>query len=286
MTPDATQPAGTLYVTDRRTGRIYEPPIVDGAIQAIDLRQIKVNPDDFGLMTYDPGYMNTAALQKLYHFYRWRHGHPGYRGYPIEELAERARSWRPLTSSSMANCPTRDAARPSGSIKSPTTRCSMRTPRSSWMDSGTTPIPWACSSAPWRRSPPFTRNPKHVFEADVRRKQIFRLIAKVPTVAAFAYRHITGMPFSYPDNDLSYTGNFLNMLFKRTELKYQPEPGARSRPGRPVHPARRPRAELLHQFDAHGRQRADRSVLLAGRLRPRPCTGRCTAAPTRPSCGC
>ena len=110
---------------------------------------------------------------------------------------------------------------------------------------------------------------KQIFNAESRLKQIHRLIAKTPTIAAFAYRHSIGRPYVYPDNDLSFTGNFLNMLFKMTEVKYQPNAEARARARRAVHPARRSRAELLDQLDARDRQLARRSVLGAGRRRRR-----------------
>ena len=111
----------------------------------------------------------------------------------------------------------------------------------------------------------FYPDAKQIFDEESRKKQIHRLIAKVPTIAAYAYRHSIGRPYIYPDNDLSFTGNFLNMLFRMTELKYQVEPGARARARRAVHPARRSRAELQHQRDARHRQLARRSVLGDGR---------------------
>src|SRR5437588_330521 len=121
--------ADTLSITDNRTGKTYEIPIKDGTIKALDLRQIKVDGDDFGLMTYDPAFMNTAS----------------------------------------------------------------------------------CRSA-------------ITFDAECRQKQIYRLVAKMSTISAFGYRHMVGMPYAYPDNDLSYPGNFLNMMFKTTEVKYTPHP--------------------------------------------------------------
>ena len=132
----------------------------------------------------------------------------------------------------------------------------------------------------------FYRDAKNVFDEESRRRQSLRLIAKVPSIAGYAYRHSIGRPYVYPDNDLSFTGNFLNMLFKMTELKYKPKPGPRARARRALHPARRSRAELQHERDA--RASAARTSTRIRRLpaRPRRCTARCTAAPTKPCCGC
>ena len=120
-----------------------------------------------------------------------------------------------------------------------------------------------------------------IHDLESRRLQTRRLIGKMPTLAAFAYRHTRGLPYVYPDNELSYTGNFLSMLFKMTELQLQAQSGARARARRAVHPARRSRAELLDQRDALGRQLAGRSLLGRRRRRSRRSTARCTAAPTR-----
>ena len=117
--------------------------------------------------------------------------------------------------------------------------------------------------------------------ADTRRLQIVRLIAKMPTLAAFAYRHSLGLPYNYPDNELSYTGNFLNMLFKATEPKFHPNADPRARPRSALHPARRSRAELLHQRRPRSRVLAGRPLLRPGRRAWPRSTGRCTAVPTK-----
>ena len=128
------------------------------------------------------------------------------------------------------------------------------------------PIRWACSSAPWARSRPSIRTPRDIFSEESRRLQTLRLIAKVPSIAAYAFRHSIGRPFNQPDNDLSYAGNFLNMLFRMTELKYNAAPGARAGARRALHPARRPRAELQHaaSMRAIGSSHADPYSALAG----------------------
>ena len=132
----------------------------------------------------------------------------------------------------------------------------------------------------------FYPDAKDIFDTEARWKQIYRLIAKVPTIAAFAYRHNVGMPYAYPDNDLSYEGNFLNMMFKTTESKLQAESGPRTSAQRALHSARRSRTELQHQRDAQHRQRAHRSVFRHWPVRRRRSMARCTAAPTRWCCGC
>ena len=132
----------------------------------------------------------------------------------------------------------------------------------------------------------FYPDAKNIFSSESRRLQTIRLIAKVPTIAAYAYRHSIGRPYNLPDNDLSYAGNFLNMLFRMTEPKYTAEPGARARARRAVHPARRSRAELQHEHDA--RTSAARRPIRTRRspAPPRRSTARCTAARTKPCCGC
>ena len=127
----------------------------------------------------------------------------------------------------------------------------------------------------------FYPDAKDIMNLESRRLQTRRLIGKMPTLAACAYRHTRGLPYVYPDNELSYTGNFLSMLFKMTELQVQAQPDARARARHAVHPARRSRAELLGQRDARGRQLAGRSVFVPSRRRSRRSTARCTAAPTK-----
>src|SRR5256714_10665455 len=213
----------TLTIMDNRTGKQYELPVKDGTIRAMDLRQIKTGDEDFGLMTYDPAFMNTASCKSSITFIDGDKGVLEYRGYPIEQLAEQStylevaylllygelpneaqlRQWtQHITHHTFINENIKKVldgfhynAHPMGMFESMVAALSTFYPES-----------------------------KNIEDADCRQKQIYRLIAKVPTIAAFAFRHRIGLPYSYPDNDLSYEGNFLNMMFKTTELKFKPNP--------------------------------------------------------------
>jgi citrate synthase len=213
----------TLTITDNRTGRTYEIPIENETIRAADLRQIKVNPDDFGMMTYDPGYMNTAACRSSITFIDGDKGVLEYRGYPIEQLAENSTFLETAYLIIHGELPTQEEL--NQWVYQITHHTILNEHTKKLMDGfryDAHPMGMFVSTIASLST--FYPEAKNIFDENVRRKQMYRLIAKVPTVAAFAYRHNTGMPFVYPDNDLSYTGNFLNMLFKRTELRYKPNP--------------------------------------------------------------
>jgi citrate synthase len=216
-------PKDTLTITDNRTGKTYEIPIEHGAIRALDLRQIKTDPADFGLMTYDPGYLNTASCKSSITFIDGDRGILHYRGYPIEQLAEKSNFLETAYLIMYGELPTRAQFEEwryqitHHTILNENTKKLMDGFRYDAHPMGMFISTVAALST-------FYPESKNIFDEQVRRKQIYRLIAKVPTIAAFSYRHNEGMPYAYPDNDLSYTGNFLNMLFKRTELKYQPDP--------------------------------------------------------------
>ncbi|MFQ5747236.1 MAG: citrate synthase [Gemmatimonadota bacterium] len=222
--------ADTLTITDNRTGKQYEVPIMYGtydkqgsAIPAMALRDIKVSDDDFGLTTYDPGFANTASCKSGVTFIDGGAGVLRYRGYRIEELAEKSSYLEvaylilhgELPSQEQLDAWTyeithhtiihenvkklmegfRHDAHPMGMLVSTVAALS-------------TFYPEAC----------------HIHDEDCRRKQIHRLIAKIPTIAAFAYRHSIGLPYAYPDNDLSYAGNFLNMMYRISQPRYEPNP--------------------------------------------------------------
>ncbi len=216
-------PKDTLTVVDNRTNKTYTIPIKDDCIRAMDLRQIKVNADDFGMMTYDPAFMNTASCYSKVTFIDGDKGILRYRGYPIEELAEHCTfldvaylllhgelpdarqsvEWKnKITHHTMVHETTRHFveryrydAHPMGMLVSTIAALSTVYPEA-----------------------------KNVLDAETRWHQIVRLIAKVPTLAAYSYRHHLGLPFVYPDNDLSYTENFMNMLWKMVEPKYSANP--------------------------------------------------------------
>jgi citrate synthase len=213
----------TLTITDNRTGKTYEVPIEHGAIRALDLRQIKTTPEDFGLMSYDPGFLNTASCKSTITFIDGDRGVLEYRGYPIEQLAEKSTYLETAYLVLYGELPNRSQLEEwtyqitHHTILNENTKKLMDGFRYDAHPMGMFISTVAALST-------FYPESKNIFDEQVRRKQIYRLIAKVPTIAAFSYRHNTGMPYAYPDNDLSYTGNFLNMLFKRTELKYKPDP--------------------------------------------------------------
>lgn len=213
----------TLSVTDNRTGKTYQLPITDGTIRAMDLRQIKTDPDDFGIMTYDPAFMNTASTRSSITYIDGDKGILRYRGYPIEQLAESSTYLETAYLILNGELPTaaqyqdweyrivhrtflhenikvlmqafRYDAHPMGMFISTVAALSTYYPEAN-----------------------------QISDPEIRLKQIIRLIAKAPTIAGFSYRHIRGLPYVYPDNDLSYAGNFLRMLDSMTQSKYEPDP--------------------------------------------------------------
>ena len=152
-------PKDTLTITDNRTGKTYEIRIEQGAIRAMDLRQISTDPGDFGLMTYDPAFTNTAACKSAITYIDGDKGILNYRGYPIEQLAERSSYLEVAYLILNGELPTAPS-RPPGCIRSPTTRCCTRTSRSSWTASGTTRIRWECWCRPWGRCRPSIPTPR------------------------------------------------------------------------------------------------------------------------------
>lgn len=213
----------SLSVVDNRTGKSYEVSVENGTIRAIDLRQIKVDSDDFGLMTYDPAFMNTASCISKVTFIDGEKGILRYRGYPIEELAEKSNYLETAYLVLYGELPTRSQLE--DWVHNITFHTFLNENIKKFVDGfhyDAHPMGMLVSSVAALST--FYTDAKNIFDGESRQKQTFRLIAKMPTLAAFAYRHSRGMPYAYPDNDLSYTGNFLNMLFKMTELKYQPNP--------------------------------------------------------------
>ncbi len=213
----------SLTITDNRTGKSYEVPIEHDTIKAMDLRQIKVKDDDFGMMTYDPGFTNTASCKSKVTFIDGEKGILRYRGYPIEQIAEKSNYLETAYLLLFGELPTKKQyeeweynithhtfvhenvkkfmdgyqydAHPMGMLVSTVAAFSTLYPEA-----------------------------KNIDDPDTRLHQVHRLIGKMPTLAAYAYRHKMGFPYVYPDNNLSYTGNFLNMLFKMSEPKYEPNP--------------------------------------------------------------
>jgi citrate synthase len=211
----------TLTITDNRTGKQYEIPIEHEAIMAKDLRQIKVSDDDFGLMSYDPAFMNTASCKSRVTFIDGDRGILRYRGYPIEQLAERSTYLEVAYLILHGELPT--ASQLQDWAWHITHHTFIHENIKKFIDGflyDAHPMGMLVSAVGALST--FYTDAKEIFDTELRKKQIYRLIAKMPTLAAFAYRHSIGMPYNYPDNDLSYTGNFLNMMSKMTEVKYQP----------------------------------------------------------------
>ncbi|HKZ84682.1 MAG TPA: citrate synthase [Anaerolineae bacterium] len=213
----------TLTVTDNRTGQSYEIPITDGAIRATDLRQIKTSSDDFGLMSYDPAFMNTASTKSAITYIDGDQGILRYRGYPIEQLAEKSTYLESAYLILFGELP--NARQIEAWTYNITHHTFLHENIKTLMEAfryDAHPMGMFISTVAALST--FYPEAYRVDDPDVRMKQIHRLIAKVPTIAAFSYRHSRGLPYVYPDNDLSYTGNFLNMLDKMTQVKYQPKP--------------------------------------------------------------
>ena len=216
-------PQDSLTITDNRTGKKYDLPVENGTIRAMDLRQIKTGPEDFGLMTYDPAFTNTASCRSAITYIDGDRGILRYRGYPIEVLAEKCtylevaylllfgelptaselKSWvYDITHHTMLHETTkkfmegfRDHAHPMAMLVSTVAALSTVYPES-----------------------------KHIHDPENRLLQIKRLVGKMPSIAAMSYRHMEGFPYVYPDNDLTYPENFMNMLWKMVEPKYLANP--------------------------------------------------------------
>jgi citrate synthase len=215
--------ADTLTITDNRTGKKYDLPIQDGTIRAMDLRQIKASPDDFGLMTYDPAFMNTAFCRSAITYIDGDKGILLYRGYPIEQLAEESDFLETAYLILFGELPT--AQQQQSWTREITLHTMLHENIKKLMEGFQYDAhPMAIFLSTVGAMSGFYPDAENIFEATSRLRQTHRLIAKVPSIAAWAYRHSIGRPYVYPDNDLSFTGNFLNMLFKMTELKYQPNP--------------------------------------------------------------
>jgi citrate synthase len=213
----------SLSVTDNRTGKQYELPIAHGAIRAADLRQIRTAPEDFGLMAYDPAFTNTAACISRITYIDGDKGILEYRGYPIEVLAERSTFLETAYLILNGELPTRTQ------LEEWTWHITHHTfiheSIKKFLDGfhyDAHPMGMLVSTVAALST--FYPDAKDIFNPVSRQKQTYRLIGKMPTLAAFSYRHSLGMPYAYPDNDLSYPGNFLNMLFKTTEAKFKPNP--------------------------------------------------------------
>lgn len=215
--------ADTLTILDNRTGKKYELPITHGTIKALDLRQIKVSEEDFGLMTYDPAFMNTALCNSKITFIDGDKGILRYRGYPIEQLAEKSSFLETAYLILYGELPTK--SQHEEWVRNITLHTMIHENIKKLMDGfhfNAHPMGMLISTVASLST--FYTDAKDIHNPESRKKQTYRLIAKMPTLAAFAYRHSVGRPYVYPDNNLSYTANFMSMLWKMTELQYQANP--------------------------------------------------------------
>jgi citrate synthase len=219
-------PAGrrdSLTITDNRTGQTYEVPVENGVIKAPDLRQIKTHPQDFGLMSYDPAFLNTAACKSRITYIDGDAGILRYRGYPIDVLAEKCTYLEVAYLLLYGELPTERQY--SQWVHDITYHTMLHESLKKLMDAfnyDAHPMGMLISTVGAMST--FYPEARNVHDAEIRAKQVHRLIAKVPTIAAFAYKHSMGMPSVYPSNDLSYPENFLTMLFKTPAEDYQPNP--------------------------------------------------------------
>jgi citrate synthase len=213
----------TLSVTDNRTGESYDVEIQDGTVKAMDFRQIKVAEDDFGLMTYDPAFTNTASVRSAVCYIDGEAGVLEYRGYPIEELCERSSYLEVAYLLIYGELPTQEQL--DEWIFEITHHTFVHENIKKFVEGFRYDAhPMGMLLATVGALSTFYPDAKNIDNEMERHMAAVRLIAKVPTLAAFAYRHNLGLPYVYPDNELSYPGNFLSMMFKMTEAQYEPDP--------------------------------------------------------------
>jgi citrate synthase len=219
----ATVGPDTLTITDNRTGRTYDVEVNDGTIKAMDLRQIKVSDDDFGLMSYDPAFTNTASCRSAITFIDGEAGILQHRGYPIEQLCEHSSYLEVAYLLVFGELPTQAQLE----------RWTFDVTHHTFVHEDIKQFlqgfrydahPMGMLLAGVGALSTFYPDAKRIDDPEERYMAAIRMIAKVPTLAAFAYRHNMGLPYVYPDNDLGYPGNFLSMMFKKTEAKYEPDP--------------------------------------------------------------
>jgi citrate synthase len=213
----------TLTITDNRTQKTYTIPVWQGTIRAMDLRQIKTDAEDFGIMSYDPAFLNTASCQSSITYIDGDRGILRYRGYPIEQLAERCDFLE------VAHLLLRGELPNQAELKEWTTRVM----RHSMIHENIKKFmegfhydahPMGMLISTVAALSTFYEEAKNIHDPEIRKRQMRRLIGKMPTLAAYAYRHRVGQPYVYPDPDLSYAKNFMTMLWKRNGKSYEPNP--------------------------------------------------------------
>ena len=213
----------TLSVTDNRTGKSYELEIKNGTIRAMDLRGIKVDEDDFGLMSFDPAFTNTAACESEITYIDGEAGVLEYRGYSIEDLCDNATYLEVAYLLINGELPTREQL--DEWVHEITHHTYVHENVKKFVEGFRHDAhPMGMLVGAVGALSTFYPDAKHIDDEEERHMAAIRLIAKMPTLAAFAYRHQLGLPYVYPDNDLSYPGNFLSMMYKMTEVRYEPDP--------------------------------------------------------------
>ena len=213
----------TLSITDNRTNKTYEVEITDETIKAMDLRQIKVNEDDFGMMAYDPAYTNTASCRSEITFIDGEAGILQHRGFSIEQLCEQSSYLEVAYLLIFGELPTdKQLERWVHDITHHTFVHEDIKAMLEGFRYDAHPMGMLLSTVGAMST--FYPDAKEIDDPEERYMAAIRLIAKLPTLAAFSYRHSLGLPYVYPDNDLSYAGNFLAMMRKMTEVKYEPDP--------------------------------------------------------------
>jgi citrate synthase len=220
----------TITITDNRTGKSYELPIQYGtypeygaAIRSADLRQIKASDTDFGLMGYDPAFMNTASTRSSVTFIDGDKGILRYRGYDIEDLASNSSHLE--VAYLLLNGELPDDSQLNEWTREVTMHTMVHENLKKFMDGfrhDAHPMGMLISTVAALST--YYPQSKQVLDEATRREQVVRLIAKMPTLAAYAFRHAAGLPYTMPDNDLSYAGNFLSMMFRMTERHYEVDP--------------------------------------------------------------
>ncbi|HYV98975.1 MAG TPA: citrate synthase [Gemmatimonadaceae bacterium] len=214
---------GHLDITDSRTGKQYKLPITDGTIRTLDLKQIVTGPDDFGVMGYDPAFMNTASCRSAITFIDGDKGILRYRGYPIDQLAEKASFLEVAYLLRNGELPSQ--ADYDQFVHDITYHTYIHENLKRFLEGfryDAHPMSMLCAAVAALSS--FYPEAKDIHDRKQRDISIIRLLAKVPTIAAFAYRHVKGLPYVYPDNDLSYSENFLSMIARMSETKYVADP--------------------------------------------------------------
>ncbi|MCA9742122.1 MAG: citrate synthase [Deferribacteres bacterium] len=212
-----------LSIKDKRTGKQYEVPIENGTISAMQLRAIKVDEDDFGIMSYDPGFKNTASTKSTVTYLNGEKGILQYRGYPIEEIAENASFLETAYLILFKKLPNQSEL--DDFVYQITHHTMLHENTKKFMEGfryDAHPMGMLVSTLAALST--FYPDAKNINDPESRKLQMFRLLGKTPTIAAYGYRHLMGLPYVYPDNELSFTGNFLSMMFKMTESNYKVHP--------------------------------------------------------------